>query len=284
MNNLTKGKKNRLSKTTYYNNEFKLKEYYAKFCRNLNCFGCVMFTVKEIIFDNDNPTNTNGSVAFKKVKRLLALRPNKILLIDYKTKELIRSERMSDLKSWFSGDGYYNLTPMFLLHPQPQGVTEAQNRSNEMNQQFLNQSFTSQFANLFRMGSNNFDMDKLFVIEFRSCKWHLQIDNFHSLKSITCILLDQSLDMGIDNNPLMLDLTISEHFQNRYMLTSPGTQTKNNGRTSASNFHSGHGHISNFYSNKKTSHHSSTVSACKRSAAAASTNSSQNTKSNELNG
>jgi hypothetical protein len=27
--------------------------------------------------------------------------------------------------------------------------------------------------------------------------------------------------MGIDNNPLMLDLTISEHFQNRHRLLSP---------------------------------------------------------------
>lgn len=60
-------------------------------------------------------------------------------------------------------------------------------------------------------------MNKLFVIEFRTCKWYLQIDDFHSLKSITCILLDQSLDMGIDSNPLMLDLTISEHFQNRFV-------------------------------------------------------------------
>ena len=61
-------------------------------------------------------------------------------------------------------------------------------------------------------------MDKLFVIEFRD--WHLQIDDFQSLKSITCILLDQSLDMGIDSNPLMLDLTISEHYQNN--IFSPG--------------------------------------------------------------
>ncbi len=45
------------------------------------------------------------------------IKANKITLIDYKTKLFVKSQRITDLKSWFSGDGYYNLTPVFLLNP-----------------------------------------------------------------------------------------------------------------------------------------------------------------------
>lgn len=178
-----KSKKERLAKTTYYNNMFKLKEYYVKQCRSLNCFGCVLFTVKEIVFDQFNEATslpTTGNITFKKYKRLLAIRPDKISLIDYKTKTLIRSERMSDLKSWLSGDGYYNLTPVYLLNPRGNmgDGFESNPDLDAFNQnQFVNQTFSSQFANFFRFG-RSFDMDKLFVIQFRSCKWHLQIGKF----------------------------------------------------------------------------------------------------------
>ncbi|CAF0890793.1 unnamed protein product [Brachionus calyciflorus] len=220
---LIKSKKDRLVNTSYYSNELRLKEYYVKMCRNLSCFGCVLFEVKEIIFNNNNlnenatsSSSHNGLVTFKKAKRLLAIKPNKISLIDYKTKCLVRTQRMTDLKSWFSGDGYYNLTPIFLLNPTS---TPFMNMNDPAFDSQTSKSGQNIFSNLFRLSSNSLDMNKLFVIEFRSCKWHLQIDNFHSLKSITCILLDQSLDMGIDNNPLMLDLTISEH-NNRHKLYS----------------------------------------------------------------
>ena len=213
-------KKDKLSKTSYYNNELKLKEQYVKMCRNLNCFGCVLFTVKEIVYETN--TNTNV-VTFKKVKRLLAIKPNKISLIDAKTKALVTSQRMTDLKSWYSGDGYYNLTPIFLLNSTSSPFVQQQqppfmsaHASSSSSSPHTNPA-VSFLAHLFRLTNANsrIDINKLFVIEFRTCKWHLQIDDFHSLKSITCILLDQSLDMGIDSNPLMLDLTISEHFQNR---------------------------------------------------------------------
>lgn len=218
-------KKDKFSKTSYYHNELKLKEQYVKICRNLNCFGCVLFTVKEIVYE----TNTNtGVVTFKKVKRLLAIKANKISLIDSKTKSLVTSQRMTDLKSWYSGDGYYNLTPIFLLNSSASPMMAGQQQPQQ--QPFINTAHASSshtnpalnlLAYLFRFSNNSsIDMNKLFVIEFRTCKWHLQIDDFHSLKSITCILLDQSLDMGIDSNPLMLDLTISEHFQNRYTTNS----------------------------------------------------------------
>lgn len=180
-----KNKKERLAKTNYYNSMFKLKEYYVKQCRSLNCFGCVLFTVKEIVFDQFNEATslpTTGNITFKKYKRLLAIRPDKISLIDYKTKMLIRSERMSDLKSWLSGDGYYNLTPVYLLNPRGnlgEGFESNPDLDTFNQNQFVNQTFSSQFANFFRFGKS-FDMDKLFVIQFRSCKWHLQIGKLRS--------------------------------------------------------------------------------------------------------
>lgn len=64
---LIKLKKDKLSKTSYFNNELKLKECYVKMCRNLNCFGCVLFTVKEIVYETNPHT---GVVSFKKVSNL----------------------------------------------------------------------------------------------------------------------------------------------------------------------------------------------------------------------
>lgn len=216
-----KSKKEKLISSNFFNNEIRLKEYYVKLCRNLNCFGCVLFQVKEIIFDSNEGSKTN-ILAFKKTKRLLAIRPNKISLIDYKTKQLVRTQRMADLKSWFSGDGYYNLTPLFLSNPTSTPLVNIDDPAINFHTKLKHNIL----YNLFRIGTNSLDMNKLFVIEFRNYKWHLQIDNFHSLKSITCILLDQSLDMGIDSNPLMLDLTISEH-NNRYKIYDYKNSIKN---------------------------------------------------------
>lgn len=216
-----KNKKDKLINSNFFNNEIRLKEYYVKLCRNLNCFGCVLFQVKEIIFDSEEASK-DYLKTFKRTKRLLAIKPNKISLIDYKTKQLVKTQRMADLKSWFSGDGYYNLTPLFLANSASTPLVNiddpAFNFHTKLKHNILH--------NLFRTGKNSLDMNKLFVIEFRNYKWHLQIDNFHSLKSITCILLDQSLDMGIDNNPLMLDLTIGEH-NNRYKLFEYKNSSKN---------------------------------------------------------
>lgn len=178
-----------------------------------------------------------------KIKRLLAIKPNSISLIDHKTKLSVTSQRMTDLKSWYSGDGYYNLTPIFMLNdtslPLVSNSAGGTSGGPASSSAFYNGQSTSNnlFSFIFRsINSNSIDVNKLFVIEFRTCKWHLQIDDFHSLKSITCILLDQSLDMGIDSNPLMLDLTISEHFQNRYKLFSPDYQSMRD-RNSVRNHH-----------------------------------------------
>ena len=69
-----KSKKERLSKTSYYNNMLKLKEYYVKTCRNLHCFGCVLFTVKEVEFDRLSKETMCGktkSVTFKRYVKLI---------------------------------------------------------------------------------------------------------------------------------------------------------------------------------------------------------------------
>jgi hypothetical protein len=231
----------------------------------------------------------------------LAIKPNTISLLDYKSKELVKTQRMSDLKSWFSGDGYYNLTPIFLLNPSASMMSQAEAAGGEfspsqtgaMDPSIEDQSqpgtgatvaitngsssASSTLAKLFRLNANSIDMNKLFVIEFRNSKWHLQIDDFHSLKSITCILLDQSLDMGIDSNPLMLDLTISEHFQNRYKIfasNSPPMHATAGRQSSALSQHSAsfamQQHKSAFSKSKSHQHHHSSSSKTNLAAAVAS--------------
>ncbi len=252
---LIKAKRERLSKTTYFNDELKLKENYMKTCKNLICYGCVLFEVKEIIYGSNNRTNLNSTRhrnsygqyqiqsslsvtnrSFKKIKRILSIKPNKITLIDFKTKLFVKSQRITDLKSWFSGDGYYNLTPVFLLNPYSTNHSNEQALGSDNINETRNKSINSTapdnlfIKNLFHLKPNHIDINKLFVIEFLNSKWYLQVDDFESLKSITCILLDQSLDMGIDSNPLMLDLTISEHYQNKHKNNILSDKNYNNNR------------------------------------------------------
>jgi hypothetical protein len=138
---LIKTKKERLSKTSYYDNQLKLKEFYVKICKNFPCYGCILFQIKEIVVNlptpNKLPTPSQFSystikkvniftvetrcrkffisVKNLKVKRILAIKPNKMFVLDYKTKTLIRSQRMTDLKSWYSGDSSYLSTNHGLL-------------------------------------------------------------------------------------------------------------------------------------------------------------------------
>ena len=97
---------------------------------------------------------------------------------------LVRTERISDLKSWLSGDGYYNLTPVFLLGASGNagsGFLEPNSELDTLNERdpFVKSSLASQLASLFRPGLH---MDKLFVMQFRSCKWHLQIGKLCEMK------------------------------------------------------------------------------------------------------
>ena len=159
---------------------------------------------------------------------------------------------MTDLKSWFSGENYYDLTPFFFQnrrHHDSESSSTDGTMASMLKQQadLLNSSRLHKLANLFN--KNKINPNKNFLIHFRNMKWQLQIEDDESLKSITCILLDQSLDIGIDNNPLMLDLTITDHFQNRYKLFST-TSSQNNVRNSTVYYQFNHhqSQISNFYS------------------------------------
>jgi hypothetical protein len=69
----SKVKKDRLSKTTYFNDDAKLKEYYVKICKNLNCFGSILFKVKEIVYDMSDLNKGNGMISFKKVILILSV-------------------------------------------------------------------------------------------------------------------------------------------------------------------------------------------------------------------
>ncbi len=219
------------------------------------CFDSKLYEVKEVVFNEHQYSSTSSVEPFKLVKRHLAIKPNCISLIDYKTKELVKSEKMTDLKSWFSGENYYDLTPFFFQNQSVRRHHDSESSSTDgamasmLKQQsdLLNKSRLRKLANLFN--KNKINPNKNFLIHFRNMKWQLQIEDDESLKSITCILLDQSLDIGIDNNPLMLDLTITDHFQNRYKLFST-TSSQNNVRNSTVYYQFNHhqSQISNFYS------------------------------------
>jgi hypothetical protein len=49
----------RLSKTSYYNKALKLKEVYVKFSKNICSFGAVLFSLREIVLDSDEPNSTS---------------------------------------------------------------------------------------------------------------------------------------------------------------------------------------------------------------------------------
>lgn len=222
-------------------------------CTSLNCFDSKLYEVKEVVYNDQS-----SSEPFRLVKRHLAIKPNRISLIDYKTKELVKTEQMTDLKSWFSGENYYDLTPFFFQnssgrqhhHESTASIDATMASILKQQADFLNNSRLRKLANLFN--KNKINPDKNFLIHFRNMKWQLQIDDDESLKSITCILLDQSLDIGIDSNPLMLDLTITDHFQNRYKLFS-ATSSQQNMRNSTVYYQLNHhqSQISNFYSKKR---------------------------------
>jgi hypothetical protein len=199
---MIKIKKERISKTSYYDNPVKLKEYYVKMCKNFSCYGSILFIVREIV--STSSAENSSKVTIKKAKRILAIKSNKISLVDYKTKQLIRSQRISDVKSWCSGNnsGQVNCGPVIIINKQ--------NKNNNLMKK--NEVIDSFIATNEQLIMNSIDVQKLFSIEFRSAKWQLYIDDQSTLKSITCLLLDQSLDLGIDNNPLMLDLTITGNF------------------------------------------------------------------------
>ena len=57
---LIRAKNERLAKTSYYGDERKLQECYLKTCRMLSCYGCVLFSVKELVSAGDNSQNDDA--------------------------------------------------------------------------------------------------------------------------------------------------------------------------------------------------------------------------------
>ena len=59
------------------------------------------------------------------MRRILALKSNRMSLIDEKTKLIVKSKRMSELRSWLSDEGYYNIASLFSLNPSLHQATTA---------------------------------------------------------------------------------------------------------------------------------------------------------------
>ena len=53
-------KKERLSKTSYYDDPLKLKEVYVKFCKSLSSFGAALFDLREIVLVCNDSTSLSS--------------------------------------------------------------------------------------------------------------------------------------------------------------------------------------------------------------------------------
>ncbi|XP_075223466.1 1-phosphatidylinositol 4,5-bisphosphate phosphodiesterase epsilon-1-like isoform X4 [Lycorma delicatula] len=95
MAKLIKEQKRKLFHTSVYESEVQLKKLYIQTCRRLPAHGCKVYQVKELL---------RGKTK-KKAARLLGLGPDKIVLLDNKTKILAKSQKTSDLVQWRTGGG-----------------------------------------------------------------------------------------------------------------------------------------------------------------------------------
>ncbi|KAG8323617.1 hypothetical protein J6590_001335 [Homalodisca vitripennis] len=87
--------KRKLFHTSVYESEVQLKKLYIQTCRRLPAHGCKVYQVKELL---------RGKTK-KKAARLLGVGPDKIVLLDNKTKILAKSQNTSDLIQWRTGGG-----------------------------------------------------------------------------------------------------------------------------------------------------------------------------------
>ncbi|XP_064631376.1 uncharacterized protein LOC135489776 isoform X2 [Lineus longissimus] len=85
---MIKDKQKKLWHTPYFESEVKLKQLYIKICKNLPAYGCKLYQVKEILRGN----------AHRKVPRLLGVGKEKVVLLDIKTKALLKSQPISELQ------------------------------------------------------------------------------------------------------------------------------------------------------------------------------------------
>ncbi|XP_046688497.1 uncharacterized protein LOC124374291 isoform X3 [Homalodisca vitripennis] len=95
MAKLIKEQKRKLFHTSVYESEVQLKKLYIQTCRRLPAHGCKVYQVKELL---------RGKTK-KKAARLLGVGPDKIVLLDNKTKILAKSQNTSDLIQWRTGGG-----------------------------------------------------------------------------------------------------------------------------------------------------------------------------------
>ncbi|CAF1176350.1 unnamed protein product, partial [Adineta ricciae] len=89
---LIKDKQRKLFHINDYDNPTRLKECYVRLCRNLPSYGAEIYIVKEI----------QGKRAQRKGNRLLCIRPDKICLLNMKTRIIYKEQRMADLVHWIT--------------------------------------------------------------------------------------------------------------------------------------------------------------------------------------
>ncbi|GLG95973.1 Protein of unknown function, partial [Gryllus bimaculatus] len=87
MAKLIKEQKRKLFHTSVYESELQLKKLYIQTCKRLPAHSCKVYQVKELL---------RGKTK-KKTARLLGLGPEKIVLLDNKTKFLAKSQKTADL-------------------------------------------------------------------------------------------------------------------------------------------------------------------------------------------
>ncbi|CAM1326028.1 PLCE1 (predicted) [Pycnogonum litorale] len=92
---IVKEQKRKLFHTSVYESELHLKKLYILSCKRLPAYGCKTYQVKELV----------RSKTKKKTNRLLAIGPERIVLLDNKTRLLNKSQLTSDLQQWQTGGG-----------------------------------------------------------------------------------------------------------------------------------------------------------------------------------
>ena len=94
---LLQEKHKKLWHTPFYDNEMKLKQLYIKLCHKLPGCGCKLFQVKEILRGNIH----------RKVPRLFGVGPERMILLDAKSKQMVRQQNVTDLRHWHLGGGVH---------------------------------------------------------------------------------------------------------------------------------------------------------------------------------
>ncbi|GLG95976.1 Uncharacterized protein GBIM_02819, partial [Gryllus bimaculatus] len=100
MAKLIKEQKRKLFHTSVYESELQLKKLYIQTCKRLPAHSCKVYQVKELLRGK-----TKKKFCVLQTARLLGLGPEKIVLLDNKTKFLAKSQKTADLVQWRTGGG-----------------------------------------------------------------------------------------------------------------------------------------------------------------------------------